>query len=345
MELIWAKNKSFDTFRAFDHFLSIPKRSHFIHQFEVFLLGMNIILSAKDKGCDLKKYFEFETIDEITYCWLFTSAAHDFGYPVESFENIIGKLSDLYSEFGLKKVSEQLNRIKIKNILELEPEFSKLLLPSPEPGEMITINDIGSIVFNEVCNSLEINDGDKNKINELQHQLITENNHGYVSAILLYKAIVQSMNEEGTHSTSWMHNAVKKAIAAVCLHSLTIDEAKDDSFFIKRISFHRNPYAFLLFLIDNIQDWNRSNFPDIGDKWAEYFLDRFSVDSSLITMNYRINHERWEDQDRIMVNKFLINKKKMLEMIIPHPEKMNITVRVNFASNIGEEFEPIVIII
>jgi hypothetical protein len=337
MRLIWGNEQHFNTFSAFDHLLSIPKRGHFIHQFEVFLLGMNIILCAINKGCDSKKYFGFESINEITYCWLFTSAAHDFGYPIESFEKIIEKLSELYADFEFNELSKRLNEIKIINAVAIEPEFSKILLPSGE-----AIQDIGSIVFREIQRSLNIIESDQN-LEKLQERLVKENNHGYVSAILLFKSVMRLLKENKSNNDEWMYEALNRAISAVALHSLKIDKDTDDSYFIKKISFQHNPYAFLLFLVDNVQDWNRSSFPDASEKWAEYFLDHFSSDASKIELRYSITHERWEDIDLETVRNFLGYKKKMLEMIIPHPEEMKIQIQIHFQTNLGYEFDSIVV--
>lgn len=344
MRLIWERNESFETFRAFDQFLSIPKRGHFIHQFEVFLLGMNIILAASEKGYDLKKYFGSEEIPHLTYNWLFTSIAHDFGYPIELLEKIVGKLSELYSNFDLPGLSKRLDEIKVIKVLEEEPEFSKLLLPSPSHGGPEE-KDIGTVVFEEVCQSLDVGPADLPRIVELQERLIKESNHGYVSAILLYRAVVKFIGEKESkrESTDWLKAGLKKAIAAVCLHSLKIDKDTDDSFYIDKFSFEKNPYAVILFLVDNIQDWNRAGFPDAKDKWAEYFLDKFSFEGDQLILNYRINHELWDSDAYESVGSFLSYKKQMLEKIKPASEPMKMTISVSFTTNLGYEFDPIVV--
>lgn len=346
MELVWGGTDTFETFRAFDHFLSVSKRGHYVHQFEVFLLGMNIILLAKGKG--KLGAFGFEDIEQVIYAWLFTASAHDFGYPVESVDKVVGKLAKLYDDFGLKSLSSRLNDLQIKNIIEGEPEFNRLVISQNSEGDpTFDINDIGEIVYKEVVSSLVLSDGEENCVRELQERLIKESNHGYVSGIMLFRTVIHFMVKNvdvADIKSSWMFSALKKAIAAVTLHSLAIDDKKDDSFYIRRISFDKNQFSYLLYIIDNIQDWGRSIFPDVQEKWAEYHLNDYRViDGNTLELDYKISHEHWDEKSSEQVKSFLLCKKKMLSLPRPASARLDLKIKVLFTTNLGSSYASIVI--
>ena len=349
MKHLWEKGELTDAFRAFDYFLAAAgARGHFMHQFEVFLLGMNIILKLQDTGHSLKDIFGFDDIDRIIYCWLLTSSAHDQGYPLQSLDDVLKEIGDLYAKIKMEQLSESFRSLEMPRLLK-DPEFAKLFIHEHVGGELTADFKIGDILYAEIIKSLEISPAEETHVAELQKKLIRKVNHGYVSSVLLCKAIINELLEKETPSEvekNWKYRALCRAMAGISLHALKIDDkdpAKDDSFIISKISFNKNPYAYLLFVVDNIQDWGRGLFPDVKDEWPEYILDDFKTTDRDIVLDYRIEHETWAPEINNKVDNYLKEKREMLQTPVKTDPKLGIDITLNFTSNIGKLYDPIIL--
>ena len=341
-----------ETFRAFDYFLAISgKRGHFIHQFEVFLLGMNIILKLKDLGHDLKDIFGFDDIDEIIYCWLIVSTAHDLGYPLESLDDILDTISKLYSKIGFPQLEDKFKKLEIGNLIKENPDFQSIFVDSDDAVSAPDKIEIGKLIHDELVGSLDLEKGEIPKVKELQIKMLTKPSHAYASSVLLAKVIIESLLKKSTVAEVrglWKFRAVKKAVAAIALHGLTVNKKpeKDDSFFIGKISFDKNPFAYLLFVIDNIQDWGRAIFIKKDKIWPDYILDsfEFTSDGNMI-LEYHVVHDTWEDGIDADVRKYLKEKDKMINMACKPSKKLGIDIILHFTSNVGYKYDPISLIL
>ena len=89
----------FDDYSDFERnlFLLPSYRGHFIHQFNVFLLGyyiLNKLLNVINKD-DRKRIFDKTEFHE-NFVWMLTSTFHDMGYPIEKMEHLITKYFDMF---------------------------------------------------------------------------------------------------------------------------------------------------------------------------------------------------------------------------------------------------------
>ncbi len=337
-----------ETFRAFDYFLAISgKRGHFIHQFEVFILGMNIILKLKDIGHDLKDIFGFDDIDKIIYCWLIVATAHDLGYPLESLDDILDTISKLYGSIGFPQLEEKFKQLEIGNLIKGNADFESIFVDSapgtPNTGKI----EIGKLIHDEIIQSLYLLPGEEDKVKELQLRLLNKPSHAYASSVLLSKAIIESLlrgKSVDEVRQLWKFAAVKRAAAAIALHGLKSDDKpeKDYTYYIKKISFNKNPYAYLLFIIDNMQDWGRTLYIKKDKLWPEYILDSFQfISANDMLLDYHVVHDTWEEGIFEDVEKYLREKEEMLNMAIKPSFKLRIEIQLDFTTNLGRKFKPI----
>ena len=111
----------------------------------------------------------------------------------------------------------------------------------------------------------------------------------------------------------WRVNILQIAAAAIALHAIQRQKKE----FINKINFQSNPLAYLLFLVDNLQEWNRSLRPS---DWPSYTLNAFTTEHDTITLDYNVYHEQWTPAMRKKVKKFLIEKKNIMKLAIgPNP--------------------------
>lgn len=338
MQEIWKDDKFFEAFRAFDVLLAVAgKRGHFIHQFEVFLFGLNVILMAQERGCDLEKIFKFKDISKIIETWLFASSVHDFGYPIEAGDKIVKKIGDLYSKFGFKKIQEKFKEIEFENIIKNDCNVKKLLIGN-EPNT-VSANNIGLEVRKSIETSLGISN---EEAIVLQERLLKSDDHGYASSIFIYKMLAKKTKKTvGDHN--WYLESMRYAFGAVSLHSLKISSNphKDFTEYINKISLDKNPYAYLLFLVDNMQENYRFLYSD--DDWPNYSLHRLSISSTDIMLSYNVKHPTWKAKTRKAFKSYISEKKKLFEIIAPTNPSLGINITLKYTVNTGLSPDDLVI--
>lgn len=124
MQSLWSRDRNnTETFSIFKDFESVfkilGKRGHFIHQFEVFLLGCHLFEMLWEH--DTKKMREFFTNHSNGfYSWLHTSTVHDFGYPLQEANKIAAKFSELYKKLNMETVSQNYSSIYQENWIKKE---------------------------------------------------------------------------------------------------------------------------------------------------------------------------------------------------------------------------------
>jgi len=218
-------------------------RDHFLHQFQVFLLGAYII----DKLYDHKEkcITEFKESYEcgIENAWLLASTYHDFNYSIQEYDFWI-------KEFFSHALSISQNTKCSLSPLNLDVAFIRenFLLKTQEICEVLNLkmNDIVMNFFYE--------------------EATTERNHGLLSALSLLKLF------ENTTQNKINHSGLIQAAVAIALHDESIWKAfsgrgeNDDSewnrnfaeeTFLKNQEFKKYPLAFLLIFCDTVQEWGR----------------------------------------------------------------------------------------
>ena len=224
-----------------------PKyRDHYVHQFQVFLLGAIII-------DELIKCGKFKgNHDHICDGWLLAASYHDFSYPIQKYDDYI---SYFFKEtIG---IDEPLGLLELKSNY-MEYKFSSNI-------EFI-ISSI-STCFDKNEFKGEVGTEKLNKIREFFYYKIVKNkNHGLLSALGLLKKLETQKSLEDILLPASTAIALHDDEVWQPLHGLTTEDSRDNDEWvknvrniapIKEISFEDHPLAFLLILCDNIQDWGR----------------------------------------------------------------------------------------
>lgn len=343
MQSLWSLSASievFPVFRDFDLFLvASGKRGHFIHQFEVFLLGLRFIQSFLEETNGPKPRFLYSNPYRVFVTWLMTATAHDFGRPLEIADLIAGKLSDLYKGLGMHELSNQYKRLPEKNLLQGENKLNRVNVDGQGHDHLQTVLCIDSLISKCVKDSLGVSSNESERITET---LRKEDNHGYVSAAVLCRSAILSLLTDKSINQikkSWIFGSLRKAMGAIALHALHNVEDGDISRSTEQISFNLNPYAYLLFLVDNIQDWSRP-FANIQD-WPTYELTHFSSAGKKIRLDYVLTFENWTTAKKDQTRESLRTRKELILTAQKPIPPFGVELIVTFESNEADEFEEI----
>ena len=228
-----------------------PYRDHYLHQFQVFLLGLAIIDNDK-----LRKKFPAD-IDKL---WLITSSFHDMAYPIQK-----------YDEFAQKFFSQSLGipEIGASDIKSFFVEGSLL-------------SSMGYLI-NAFC---ELHFNDPLKGNWLQqemplvlffYKIITGRKpHCVLSSLCLLKQ-AQSCNP-GLRDSLFVRSAL-----AIALHHRDIWSELPAERAVSSLKFDSDSLAFLLMFCDCAQEWGRPMTMEEEEEEEEeekkkgFFLDKCVV--------------------------------------------------------------------
>jgi len=221
-------------------------RDHYLHQFQVFLLGLSIIDCLYDQ---FKKKYEYPELS-----WLICSSFHDIAYPVQQFD--------------------EWSRIFFKEVFNISTNPSELDLKSHFVNEGLlycTAYIINSFYCCHLSQPLSDNwlDEEHEVVKYFFNAVTSEKNHGILSSISLLKMI---QNEESKESLNLifgdfkdcLKNIYVPAALAIALHEDKIwkgliksneEDVKPKS--IKSLKFECDPLSFLMVFCDNVQDWGR----------------------------------------------------------------------------------------
>jgi hypothetical protein len=322
----------FPVFKDFDKVCAIlEKRGHFIHQFEVFLLGCHIInlLITKDVSKIIKR--QLGSTKRIYFAWLFASTAHDFGYPLQLAQELLEKFSGLYKKIHIEDLAENYSdlaktEIELQNLLEFKAYNVTIRDYEMIKVERLILDGIRSSIVGNMHDAktiLELIKGNKKK------------NHGYISALILCRTYIEYLSKikKWKHPNElWRFKLLKKIAASILLHSIPFENKK----YIKKISFNKNPLAYLLFLIDNIQEWNRSLRP--SKDWPSYNLIDFHSTLNSISLKYLLSHEEWNDQMEEKTKEDLEEKTNMIKCLTKPDPPLGFTIKIIFLSNHNKDF-------
>ena len=109
--------------------------------------------------------------------------------------------------------------------------------------------------------------------------------------------------------------------------------------YCNKINFQINPFAYLLFLTDNIQEWGR---PSSDNSWPVYNLARLSCNGHELKLHYNLTCDDWSLRIK-EVQEYLDQKKDLL--VIPKgPEPpIGIKIVIIFERNRSELISPITV--
>lgn len=340
MDLLWgfpSGSRLFYVFRDFDNILGLlGMRSHFIHQFEVFLFGLCLITRLLDLNPNNNRLFKWDSVEKIFFTWLLASTAHDLGYPWSVAKAIITKFADLYSKIHMKNLSNRYRSIEKDNCLDQEKNLTTIKVHTRNrKGESILEIDV--FLLDGIQASLNINRGDAEGIQEV---LSRTKNHGYASSLILSRTYLEYFYgaKNLTLSTGdWRINALQKAVSAIALHALPPELET----YICKISFDSNPFAFILALIDNLQEWSRS-LPQ-NEMLLSYHLIEFSFDGNQIYLSYVLEHDSWTRAIVRRVGNYLIEKKRVIDLMSKPSPPLDFELLIDYSTNHGYKYDQIII--
>jgi|SRR3989339_361574 len=220
-------------------------REHYLHSFQVMLLGCVII----DKYyAEFEKYykniFPREKNFSIEYMWLITSIFHDIGYPSQKASSLIGDLYG-YSEYievaGLDRIADKSDYLQAAIQLQ-------------------------SFLRHCCCKRIHNNwtpeileDADSTIKDILREHLIKHKSHGVTSCFQFLTRVLReskAVNNRATRPLIVTH--VIPAVASIALHDSRIwKEFRKQK--ILPININRFPFAVLLIFLDSLHDWKRNN--------------------------------------------------------------------------------------
>jgi hypothetical protein len=220
-------------------------RDHYLHQFQVFLLGLHIIDKFHDK-------LNFDEMKEKQ--WLVACSFHDVAYPVQ-----------LYDGWS-KEFFEKVFSISDVGVADLKSHFiDKTLLSSM--GYMID-----SLCTTHLNRTLTGNwlDNEKKLVQFFYKKITMVKHHCVLSAIsLLKKASALGLE------SSLLKEVFAPAALAILLHDKEVWKELKEQHDLAHIEFDMDPIAFLLLFCDCIQEWGRPKEADsAADEKQRFLLDK-----------------------------------------------------------------------
>jgi hypothetical protein len=253
-------------------------REHYLHSFQVMLMGCVII----DKYyAEFQKYyknvFPREKDFSIEYIWLITSIFHDIGYPSQKAGNLIGEMYG-YNEdielIGLEKIADKSDYLQAAIQLQsfIRHCCSERILnnwtPEMSEDEDSSIKDI------------------------LREHLIKHRSHGVTGCFqFLVRVLRESKVVTSRPNRPLIVTHVIPAVTSIALHDSRIwKELRKHEVFPINIS--RFPFAVLLIFLDSIHDWKRNGS---FEETAEFAIfDGFRFED-----NYAEVKVRWANPEQL----------------------------------------------
>ena len=288
LPLLIKTTSSFDFYQEFESILKldIAYRDHFLHQFQVFLLGTLIIDKIFHKFQNsYKKTFENIDKSSIFKSWLITSTFHDFAYPLERYTKWNDEL--FYKLLNIKKSPTEIGFEKItmeKNFLEYLDQIDNLL------------SCYNKSESNWICKKPHTTNEDLRRF--LLNKIVYERNHGVLSSLALLK---KSDSEQKPILEETLSSEIYPAAVAIAIHDQGIWQpfrGKKPSWrkksppweeeflkcnYLKHLDFSEQPLSFLLIFCDTAQEFGRPNFPNLQDTSAPKALfEDMSVDKDKV---------------------------------------------------------------
>ncbi len=293
VKILWKKHlsltqtaSSFDFYEEFESILKLDReyRDHFLHQFQVFLLGTIIIDGIYHKFQNsYKKPFVHLDKNSVFKSWLITSTFHDFAYPLERYtkwnDELFERLLNIKkspTEIGFEKITTE------KKFLEYLDQIDNLL------------SCYKTSESNWCCRKPHTTNEDLRRF--LLNKIVHERNHGVLSSLALLKKSESEQISDETLSTE-----IYPAAVAIAIHDEGIwqpfrgkrpswrerscewEEEFSKCNYLNHLDFSNQPLSFLLIFCDTAQEFGRPKFPYLKDASAPKSLfEDMSVDKDKV---------------------------------------------------------------
>lgn len=271
-------------------------RDHFLHLFQVFLLGCFILEETNKNDFPIDNLFDISP-ERLIRTWLLISFYHDIGYFVEKLISIGEEIQKLYFNkiSGLKLTEFNLTfNTNLENVFKNQ---IKTLTNGIVNGEKY-------ILTNTVLNQSE----DISLIiqNELESAFINRD-HGIISALFLN----YTMNLEMPLIEMHLQRLILQDLSIACLAMSTHSIEKSEKI---HLNFENHNLGCLLVLCDNIQEWNRPRqindlFKEL-DIWESLDIN-IDQQNRLIEISFKINDKIERDELKTMFKRIFNDLKRI----------------------------------
>lgn len=298
-------------------------RDHYLHQFQVFLLGLYIIDKLYE-GFPTRYNYKKPEIS-----WLIISSFHDMAYPVQLYDHWSGEF--------------------FKEIFALPKDIAYIELKSKfvEESFMKCTNSLIARLCSVLCKEELKGDwlSKKNNLVQFFYEKITkEKHHCILSSISLLKIVqepqyVNKISIDGISSKNVLVDIFIPSALAIALHDGRVWQELKEISVLPALKFEDDPLGFLLIFCDNIQEWGRPLESEIAgeeERWKKFYLKDLKYESKRgfdITI-WTPNHTKAEE--------FFKDKKTELgeiETFLQQPTGIKFAVRLEDKNHKGEDFE------
>lgn len=324
-------------------------RDHFLHQSNVYLLGLALIdiLSDEEFNQNLLSIFNkayrpmapFDTYIDIALTWFIASLFHDISYPVEK----SGQWMDaFFKEYIYPKeyhkhilkidlnISRMVSDRSYSQCIEDLAEYQRRLNDETDPIGYQRFRNDENIM--KACNIRSI----------IIDQIINFRDHGVLSAIMLLNRFDKDERREifryllpaaaaiSIHNFQWLSKDTFKNPCDFCdyekeecdacpywkkaYHKYFVGETKT----FRYIDFKKNPLGFLLILCDTLQDWGRYDFENLEHAFDGYYnqsrIANIRIEKKKLIFDLKISPSNQTGKKGSKMN-FLLYKKQEIAKI------------------------------
>jgi len=316
------RKKVFDSFRAYDAYsVQSGKKYHYLHQFDVFLLGLSIMCTIWDQLEAKKNYFGYEDPVHMFHAWVLTSIVHDFGYPLESLEDRIKDLAKIFGDLGARAVSSKLKASYLKKVIKSSIGVDIRALHNIKiriPDGTTTIGDLLRLCIQDTIRVGE------HVARKEQEKMVSVRDHGYMSAVIL-SAFMSSIGNYFV-SDPKKYDVIVKALGAIALH------VRGKSL-IRKMTLRNNPFAHLLLICDNLQDWDRSFFHQ--ENYPTCCLTKYRASKDSVGITYFFYHKKWQSNVRSELVNYLRKKVSILRAL-ERSKMLGVNLSISMEDNCGK---------
>jgi len=236
---ILVDNKALNIFKFFDKEIlaELPGyRDHFIHQFQVFLLGYCIIERLEECGLpfneNYKKSLENYSNpinDDAKIAWMFTSTFHDISFPLEKISKWLpNKLNGFLGE----KTDNIIPQIPIQNIFFEDTHYLK------------SVNDLSDLFDKMGFTRLK----KEFYMQKLLKLVYSEKDHGILSSLMLLISQYRKKEE-----------IILPSALAISLHKRLGKKFHKKG---QNIKYEEFPLFYLLYYCDVVHEWEREDIKE-----------------------------------------------------------------------------------
>lgn len=298
-------------------------RDHYVHQLQVFYLGLSIIDLLIDNN-KMKSQNGFPDL-----AWLLAASFHDYAHPIEN-----------YDDYACHYVNRCLGTTANWSFLGLKEYYHEESFSSEIERILSSLMKCFRAEDFQEANRTD----NLNKIRQFFYKEITrEKNHGLIASLGLLKKFSNNPKTE-------LSNVLLPAAVAIALHDdeicKTLHGVRNNTdpectivqelAPLQTLSFEVQPLAFLLILCDNIQDWGRHFRDEKYEKplrAANIRLKRILFESNTLTVQLLFNHN-------IESLKFMSHKSTDLEIITRLLTSPDIEFRIQYWDRARNEPSP-----